>query len=203
MRMRQVMLAVSAGLGVLLLTWLWPSRCPLGLGLVTVEPSGSFDDEGSEFWLVTLGLTNRSASSLEFQKEQVTAEAKIGSRWVNAQRLSGIGRLGAHAQAEALLLVPNGTGTCRLRVNYQSMLWNWRLWEEFGTRGQEAMRKLPPKVFNRLWSIGPPGWGFSRPERWTTTSLEVTLPASYRAHNSAGPADRPMSALPPGLSPFR
>jgi hypothetical protein len=65
----------AAGLLGLLATAALRSRCPVDLKLVSIEPSGMVDDDGTESWLVTLSMSNCSAGVLIGAQESGNAQA--------------------------------------------------------------------------------------------------------------------------------
>lgn len=170
---------VAAGLLGFLATPSWPSRCPVDLKLVAIEPSGTVDDDGAEAWLVTLSMSNCSASILTVAYESANAQAKVANRWVKMEYLSGIGDLWRHATKEVLLLVPFSADACRLGIKYLPEPLHLRLMRmsaKLGLWRYSWYRALARRVFPVGWLEPLRSDYIGRSPHWRLVSPEVTFP---------------------------
>ena len=108
MRARELLAGGVAAVGLvgLLVAISWPSRCLVDLKLLGMEPSGIGDDDGSEYWLVTLSISNRSAGTLFVAREGQSAEARAANRWGETLPLEAVADLPGHGMREVLMLAP-------------------------------------------------------------------------------------------------
>jgi hypothetical protein len=198
----------AAGLLGLLATAALRSRCPVDLKLVSIEPSGMVDDDGTESWLVTLSMSNCSAGVLIVAQESGNAQAKVAGRWVEAEYFSSIGDLAQHATKEVLLFVPSGTDACRLGIKYLPEPLHLRMmWipARLGLWRYSWYRALACRVFPVGWLEPLRSDYIGRSPHWRLMSPKVTFPqrpagrsgAYDRAHNTSANADGPRQ-LPMG-----
>src|SRR6266568_310806 len=153
----RAMIVVCVGVVLLLAPFIWVSKSPppLKLNFVDMQPSGIRNDDGSEPWLVTLGITNLDTQSFEFAAEWITLEAKVTNRWADVKHLCrplnvwSPRMLYPQDHRDILLLLPEGTDACRIRLNYQgepfSELFKKKLsrWVWWGPWAARAVRRSP------------------------------------------------------------
>jgi len=183
MRKRKVVVISTAlaGVAILLAMSICPSRCPVELKLVGVEPSGMVNDEGKEAMLVTLSVSNRDSVSVMFETV-TTFQAKIGGRWVEVKQAFGFDRIAPGRKSEEMLVMPGGTEACRLRFNYQSEIWKSRLMESLGPTGRRLVAKSP-WLCKWVW---PDQYKTMRvPPRWKQITVDVILPQSDAKYSTS------------------
>jgi hypothetical protein len=179
----------AAGLLGLLASAALRSRCPVDLKLVSIEPGGMVDDDGTELWLVTLSISNRSASTLTVANESASAQAKVTSRWVEAEYLSSIGDLGRHATKQVLLLVPFSTDACRLGIKYLPEPLHLRLMRmsaKLGLWRYSWYRALARRVFPVGWLEPLRSDFIGRSPHWRLMTPDVTFPQMPAGRPGAG-----------------
>jgi hypothetical protein len=179
MRPRRLIFVTAAVAGVagLLAVLVWPSRCPITVKLVNVEPAGVIDDAGLEMSLVTLAVSSCAEAvpsanhTLYLGNRRANVEAKVANRWVEVQDSFYLDRLAPGEESEVTLLLPAGTEICRLHLKYALASWKWRL---AGLLARCGMR-MSPKFYRWV------GWPEGRNPRWSVTSVELSLaPRSAR-----------------------
>src|SRR5260370_21710170 len=179
-RMRRVLASgVALILVGVLVVLIWPARPeqrPPVLNLVSMEPAGMFDDIG-EMWLVTLSISNsdnapRPENTLFVKDTGRAIEAQVGNRWIRVD-----GTLACHLPVaqkhETLLLMPAGTHSCRVSLQYTGSsasfkgrllwlaeplpqfsrfplsykVWRWLAFNHYGPRSDlpHIITKLPPR----------------------------------------------------------
>ena len=173
------MLGVAAALALALVAAaLWPSRCPVDVNLVRMELSGVTDSDGTEAWLLTLSIRNRSAGALTFPKEEIGAKARVSRLWVGTQSISAIDDLKPGQQKELLFLVPFRADSCRLQIKYLREPLNLRLTRTLGNLGMwrySWSRALARRVFPVGW-VQPLRADYVGPSpRWRLVSPQVPL----------------------------
>ena len=202
-RMRRVLASgVALILVGLLVVLIWPAHTeqrPPVLNLVSMEPAGMFDDIG-EMWLVTLSISNpdnapRPENTLFVTDTGRAIEAQVGNRWIRVD-----GTLACHLPVaqkhETLLLMPAGTHSCRVSLQYTGSSASFRgrlLW--LAERLPQFIRfRLSYKVWRWL--------GFNRYEPrsdWRQIIVELPLrPAPFRPGGASTGAHYPVTALDPG-----
>jgi hypothetical protein len=173
---------------VLLAMYLWPMlsiRQPV-LNVVRVEPAEIIDDTGKEMSLVTFTISNperrtNHVENLCFVGDSGRRiEAKVADRWIVVERPSlrlwGC-QLGPGEKCEEEILLPTGTGACRLWLRYTGPGFSARLFR-LAARLPLAVRR---RLSNRFWrwaNISGPS------SHWREIRIELPLP--------------PASALPVG-----
>ena len=206
-RMRRVpasgMAVILVGLLVVLI---WPARTeprPPVLNLVSMEPAGMFDDIG-EMWVVTLSISNpdnapRYENDLFVKDTGRAIEAQVGNRWIGVEGTLAcylpVGQ--KHETHETLLLMPAGTHSCRLSLQYTGSSASFRgrpvkgrlLW--LAERLPQFIRfRLSYKVWRWL--------GFNRYEPrsdWRQIIVELPLrPAPFRPGGASTGAHNPITA---------
>jgi hypothetical protein len=162
---------VLAGLTALLAILLWPSRCPVDLKWVSMEPSGIIDADGTEPWLVTLTMTNCCRGFLILAPQATRCEAKVGGKWTEAETVSSVTTLMRRESRLVLVLVPSAAEACRLRIQYAPEPWRLRLLKMGGALGlwrHAWVQRVTPASWLQPGSLdyrGPPRhWQFMRPE---------------------------------------
>jgi len=196
----------------LLVVLIWPAHTeprPPVLNLVSMEPAGMFDDIG-EMWLVTLSISNpdnapRYENDLFVKDTGRAIEAQVGNRWI---RVEGERTLACHLPAgqkhethETLLLMPAGTHSCRVSLQYTGSSLSFRgrpvkgrlLW--LAERLPQFIRfRLSYKVWRWL--------GFNQYEPrsdWRQIIVELPLrPAPFRPGGNSTGAHKPITALDAG-----
>ena len=174
-----VVAVAAAGLAGLLATASWRSRCPVDLNLVSMAPSDTIDDDGTEPWLVTLSISNCSGGVLTFAQEWMSVEAKVVNRWVEPRNLACIGDLERHAKKEVLVLVPFGTEACRLGIKYLPEPLNLRLMRMAANLGlwrYSWYRALVRRVIPVRWLEPLRSDYIGRSPHWRLMSPEVVFP---------------------------
>jgi hypothetical protein len=167
---------LGLGLAALIAAIYQYSREPFELKVVSAEPSGSLDDAGKECLLVELQIANRGIGVLSCKKEDKWVEARIGTHWVQAENLWGIGILFEHDKTPITLLLPAATDTCRISFQYQQEPMQISLFRRLGARHERtAARIFPKRLYN--W-LSPNNIPFN-PSGWKAVNLEVPLPKSY------------------------
>ncbi len=190
----------------LLVVLIWPAhteRRPPVLHLVSMEPAAMFDDIG-EMWLVTLSISNpdnapRPENTLFVKDTGRAIEAQVGNRWIGVEGTLAcylpVGQ--KHETHETLLLMPAGTHSCRLSLQYTGSSASFRgrpvkgrlLW--LAERLPQFIRfRLSYKVWRWL--------GFNRYEPrsdWRQIIVELPLrPAPFRPGGASTGAHNPITA---------
>jgi hypothetical protein len=164
-------------LGGLLAALFWPlgkhGRPPV-LSLGSVEASGMVDDDGQELWLVTLSVSNPvplGDAPLYLKAGTKRTQARVGSQWVEADAAMETLRLTPGVRRELQLLLPPGTESCRIWVQYTGAL---------VARGRTTylVRWLPSSIHRKLparfwiWA----GFVHYRPNsHWREVEFELPL----------------------------
>ena len=155
------------GVAGLLAAWMWSSRCPVELKLVSMEPSGILDDTEKEFSLVTLGVRPFHRGSFVFADQYITVEAKVANRWVETRNRSTLIWTEPGNDREVQFLLPFGAQACRLHLKYAPESLSLRLWRHLGLRWQRKVY-ASPKLVHWFWpkqnSILRSNWRSIRPE---------------------------------------
>lgn len=170
----------AAGVLALVAAAFWPSRCPVDVKLVRMEGSGVVDDDGTEAWLLTLSISNRSGGVLNFPREKPGADASVNSLWVGAQSISAIDDLMPGKEKELLVVVPFRADSCRLQIRYLAEPLKLRLTRALGTLGMwrhSWSRALGKRVFPVGWVQPLRSDYVGRSPRWRLVSPEVPLGA--------------------------
>ena len=190
MRVRRATSIGVAAAGALALgvAALWPARCPVDVKLVRMEASGVVDDDGTEPWLVTLSISNRTGGVLSFPKEKPGVEAGVNGLWVGAQSISALGDFLDGRQRELLVLVPFRADSCRLRIKYLPERLPLMLVRTLGNLGMwrySWSRALGKRVIPVGW-LEPLRSDFvGRSPRWRLTTPEVPLGAGRTGRTGA------------------
>ena len=183
--------AAAAGLAGLLVITARPSRCPVNLELMSMAPSDTVDDDGTESWVVTLSMSNCSAGVITFAQERMSVEARVTNRWVEANNLSYLGDLARHGKREVLVLLPSGTDACRLGIKYLPEPLHLRLmWipAKLGLWRHSWYRALTRRVFPVGWLEPLRSDYIGRSPHWRLMHPEVAFP--QRSPGPAGTFDR-------------
>lgn len=118
----RALIATAAGIaaiGAVIAVVVWPSHCPIQLGIVGVEPSGIYDERRSESSLCYIALSNRDNVRLSLNTKTVEFEARVGRRYVTVPRASSVAGVPPGRLSGIAILVPAGADACRMRFTYQ------------------------------------------------------------------------------------
>jgi len=198
------MAVMLVGLLVVLIWLAHTERCPPVLNLVSMEPAGMFDDIG-KMWMVTLSISNpdnapRYENDLFVKDTGRPIEAQVANRWIGVE-----GTLACHLPAgqkhETLLLMPAGTHSCRVSLQYTASSLSFRgrpvkgrlLW-----MAERLPRFIRFRLSYKVWR-----WlGFNRYEPrsdWRQIIVELPLrPTPLRPGGASTGAHYPITALDAG-----
>lgn len=115
---RLAAIIVVIGVAIALVVWPSHSPCPIRLAIVGVEPSGLYDDHGSEFLLSYVVLSGRNNMQVSINTKTVQFQARIRNHWVRARRASSVAGVALGGFGGIPILVPAGTVACRMRFIY-------------------------------------------------------------------------------------
>jgi hypothetical protein len=94
------------------------------LGVAGIEPSGIFDDSGSEMWLVTFSISNSAnlpptaQNYLYLDDGKNRIEARVANRWTEVMGSWDFHALPPGHEYEKMFLVPKDTDLCRVSLKY-------------------------------------------------------------------------------------
>lgn len=173
MKKRKVLCYAAAAtvIGFLVLM-AWPESAPPrpDLSLVSVEPAEMRNESGAALWLVTFNVNQPQGGFLKDIGNIV--ETRSGSDLSGAQGVMA-GVSSSRTQAQAIILVPVGTTSCRISLKYAKTV--------VPIESQMAtfiLPRLPPSIRRAIsvrWGIK---WFYPQavPGRWRKVSLELPLP---------------------------
>src|SRR5215471_18867653 len=92
------------------------SNCPVSLTVIDSEPSGVQDDNGNEYQILTVRMSNTDSGRLTLAEDGIRAEARVRDRWVEAKSLSTVHDVGGYR--DLLVLAPYNAEGCRLGIDY-------------------------------------------------------------------------------------
>ncbi len=178
-----VVLAVIMALAALIAGLAGRSRPPFELKLVSMEPCGVLEEDGTQPWLVTFSLSNPAKQGFQLAGEWIAVEAKVGDNWIDIKHLGapfnlgGFHRLWRQSEREMQFLVPQTSETFRLRLNYQGERLRIRVAECLGPGGIKFVQRSP-KISRWLWGkYGLHGPEYFRvPPHWKEAAFEVPVP---------------------------
>jgi hypothetical protein len=168
---------VGAAAALLIVYLSWPSCGPFEANVVSIEPSGIFDEAGAEFWLVSMNLSNQGNGLILLDSEQARIEAKVIDRWVGTPEPFRLSSILPGRPNGAQFLLPANANACRLHLTYSFRThrldgrftqWTWvRFPGLYGTNpfGRELNRLYYSSLTNRQ----PP----LRWRRMTTRGLKL------------------------------
>ncbi|HVV70753.1 MAG TPA: hypothetical protein VHI52_04520 [Verrucomicrobiae bacterium] len=195
-----LVLAIALAGGLLLFRWAAPPDiCPVTLTRLGMEPSGISGDNGAEFQLVTFGLSNRSDGRLTFAQEGITAEAKVGQKWVAAGPVSNVLEVEVGQRRDMTVLMPPEAEGCRLRITYLPEPLKLRFVRWCVTHGawrHAWSSALMSRCIPRKW-FQPVRSDYVGRRKWMRSSAEIYF---QRLNSRLWPTRPNASNLSPGLS---
>jgi hypothetical protein len=171
-------------------------RSPIELRMTRIEPSGVLDEVGTELWLAACLVSNVSAAAVEFEWGKTEVEFRVAGQWAKTETMELLNNpryLAPRGARELLFLVPPPAEACRIRLNYQPELFQWRTWRRLGQSGQKWADKFP-RVSRRLWPCGefgerpPAGRSMRRPAHWRRFTAEAEVAVALRGVPKAAAA---------------
>ena len=164
---------------------LWPSPCPIKINLVSIEPLEMVNDNGADLCWVTLEASNCCTVPLAFFEKETLAQAKVGTKWVDAQQALLPAGIGVRSPGEFRLLLPSTADACRLRLcfSYQHETLKYALGigmmyapTRRALKIQQTVKKVSPPLFNHIWrSNSPPDRFYAHSRRHMVTTPELSL----------------------------
>ena len=106
--------AVDLWVGVLS----WPEQCLVSLHTLSSEPSGMFDDAGSEFKLVGIAVRNQTSGGVSFDGRHLEAEARFGDEWKKVPSPGPLTGIPPRSETQEIVLIPNRAEGYRMRFRY-------------------------------------------------------------------------------------
>jgi len=157
------------------------SSSPLVLKLVTSAPSGTIDDNGTDLWLLSLTLSNRSAEFFMVDRGWPAAAARVNGNWRPTLPLTTARDLRPHSEQDVLLLVPFSADACRLETQFviePLHLRCMRILANLGLWRYSWYRYLAPHIFPIGWLQPVKSDYLGSAPRWRQVTTEVLLPGS-------------------------
>jgi hypothetical protein len=197
-------LAVVSG-AALLAALVGPSRCPVELGFMKMEPAEIVASDGTKMYLVDLRVVNRQPAAVEF-RDPVHCEAKVANHWVEAPDTWTIHSIAGFrprrkapaapdvmlvpSAAEVTLLVPADATACRFRLEYRYLGRRplplgigdpWARWEApslAALRVQQVTARISRPLYNWLWPASAPSPRAAPPGPWRRITAKAEFPNS-------------------------
>jgi hypothetical protein len=188
--------AIFVGLAVFgasIAVLIWPSHCPVRLGVVRMEPSGIWDETDQEYMLTYIPLSNRSGVPVVLQADTIEVEVRVGNAWMSAEIAAPVIRVSPRSTTEMAILMPRAAGAYRMRFSYDYRpRSNEVRWSDWAWRHVPRLYRMPilgPFLTSRYYSsrLRQP-----LPPRWRSVlTKEIDLPRRpesainilNRAHN--------------------
>ena len=180
MKKRKVLCYAAAAIVIgFLILMAWPESAPPRpeLALVSVEPAEMRNESGAALWLVTFNVSHQQGTVLDIG-EVIQTRTKNGSSGMRGN-MAGISD--STTQAQAIILVPVGTTSCRISLKYAEtvVLVSTRI-------SSYLLQHLPAAISRPI--IKRVGWWWTDehtgPGKWHKVSLELPLPPGDTDENA-------------------